>query len=112
MIAPKRSGNSGQYLSVLNCASENGLSLETCGRLWVLVPPTAASRSAPGLRVLAEPRSACRVSAPGVMPWRVQVSPMSRSASAALSRGATILPTPERLHRERIPQTHLNDHAV
>jgi hypothetical protein len=38
-IAPNRSGNAGRYFSVLNCASENGLSLETCGRLWVLVIP-------------------------------------------------------------------------
>jgi hypothetical protein len=29
---PKRAGKWGQYLSVLNCASENGLSSETCGR--------------------------------------------------------------------------------
>jgi hypothetical protein len=29
---PNRAGKSGRYLSVLNCASENGLSLETCGR--------------------------------------------------------------------------------
>jgi hypothetical protein len=35
-IEPNRAGKSGRYLSVLNCASENGLSLETCGRAWVL----------------------------------------------------------------------------
>ncbi len=29
---PNRSGNAGQYLTVLNIASEYGLSLETCGR--------------------------------------------------------------------------------
>jgi hypothetical protein len=29
---PNRPGNAGQYLSVLNCASEYGLSLDTCGR--------------------------------------------------------------------------------
>ena len=27
-------GNAGQYFRVLNCASEYGLSLDTCGREW------------------------------------------------------------------------------
>ena len=31
-MLPNRSGNSGRYFSVLNCASENGLSLLTEGR--------------------------------------------------------------------------------
>src|SRR6266566_1577134 len=31
-MEPNRPGNSGRYLSVLNCASEYGLSLEQCGR--------------------------------------------------------------------------------
>jgi hypothetical protein len=39
LIEPNRSGNAGRYFSVLNWASENGLSLETCGRAWVLVTP-------------------------------------------------------------------------
>jgi hypothetical protein len=43
-IEPKQSGNSGRYLRVLNCASENGLSLETCGRLWVLVTPKSGEQ--------------------------------------------------------------------
>src|SRR2546428_10223377 len=30
-------GKPGRYFSVLNCASEYGLSFETCGREWVLV---------------------------------------------------------------------------
>ena len=38
----KRSGNSGRYFSVLNRLSENGLSSETCGRLWDLVIPSVA----------------------------------------------------------------------
>ena len=36
-MQPKRSGKSGRYLRVLNPASENGLSLDTLGREWVLV---------------------------------------------------------------------------
>jgi hypothetical protein len=45
-IEPNRSGKSGRYLKVLNWASEYGLSLETCGREWVLVTPRSASRKA------------------------------------------------------------------
>jgi hypothetical protein len=37
---PNRSGNAGQYFSVLNAASENGLSLLTWGREWVRVTPS------------------------------------------------------------------------
>src|SRR5437879_4875750 len=44
-----RSGNSGRYLSVLNCASEYGLSFEQCGREWLLVTSRSASSSATGL---------------------------------------------------------------
>ncbi len=62
---PKRSGNCGQYLSVLHCASENGLSFDTCGRLWVLVTPRSASNSATGLLFMDDPRSAWSVSGPG-----------------------------------------------
>ena len=39
LVGRKRSGNSGRYFRVLNWLSENGLSLETWGRLWVLVTP-------------------------------------------------------------------------
>ncbi len=49
-IDPNRSGNWGQYLSVLNWASENGLSLETCGRLCVFTTPRSARRRATGHR--------------------------------------------------------------
>src|SRR5260221_13567978 len=38
-MEPNRPGNSGRYLSVLNCASEYGLSLEQWGREWLLVTP-------------------------------------------------------------------------
>src|SRR6266699_1495677 len=45
-MQPKRSGNSGRYFSVRNWLSEYGLSLETCGRLCVLVTPRSASKKA------------------------------------------------------------------
>ena len=73
-IEPKRSGKAGRYLRVLNCASENGLSLETCGRAWVLVTPRSASKRATGLEVIAGPRSAWMVSCPRSMPCRPQVA--------------------------------------
>jgi len=38
----KASGKSGRYLSVLNWASEYGLSLDTCGREWRFVTPRSA----------------------------------------------------------------------
>jgi hypothetical protein len=47
-IEPKRSGNCGRYFRVLNWLSENGLSSETCGRLWVLVTPRSANSKATG----------------------------------------------------------------
>ena len=65
-IDPKRSGNCGQYFRVLNWASEKGLSLDTCGRLWVLVTPRSARSSATGLLFIEAPRSACSVSWPGL----------------------------------------------
>src|ERR1019366_169410 len=45
-MQPKRCGNCGWYFIVLKWLSENGLSLEVCGRLWDLVTPRSASRSA------------------------------------------------------------------
>src|SRR2546428_5451529 len=96
-MEPNRSGNAGRYFSVLNCASENGLSLETWGRLWVLVIPRSASKNATGFEVIAGPRSAWIVSWFRPIPWRAQVSWMNRSASVAFSRWATIQPTTYRL---------------
>ena len=60
--AVKRSGKPGRYLSVLKADSEKGLSLETCGREWVLVTPRSASSNATDLLVIELPRSACSVS--------------------------------------------------
>ncbi len=39
---PKRSGKSGRCFRVLKWASENGLSLETCGREWLFETPRSA----------------------------------------------------------------------
>jgi hypothetical protein len=55
---PNLPGNAGQYLSVLNCASEYGLSLDTCGREWDWSIPSSASRPATVLEVMDVPRSA------------------------------------------------------
>ena len=86
-MLPKRSGNSGRYLSVLNWASENGLSLETCGRLWVRVMPRSARSRATGLEVIDGPRSAWIVSWAGQISCFAHVAAISRSARAALSDG-------------------------
>ena len=58
LVEPNRSGNAGRYFSVLNCASEKGLSLDTWGRECVLVTPRSARRKATDFETIAEPRSA------------------------------------------------------
>src|ERR1035437_7559027 len=85
-MEPKRSGNSGRYLRVLNWLSEYGLSSETWGRLWVLVTPRSASNSATGREVIEVPRSAWMVRFPTTMPCFWQVSAISRLASSEVSR--------------------------
>src|SRR5918993_5686168 len=62
---PKRSGKVGRYFMVRNWLSEDGLSLEQCGRECDLVTPRSASRNATGLAVIGEPRSAGVVRWPG-----------------------------------------------
>ena len=94
---PNRSGKLGWYLRVVNCASEYGLSLEPCGRDWVLVIPRSASRHATGFEVMAAPRSACPVSCPGGIPSRVTVASIRRRATLADSRWASTQPTTYRL---------------
>src|SRR6266404_6217790 len=74
-----------------------GLSFETCGRLCVFVIPRSASNKATGLDVIDVPRSAWIVSCSGAMFCLPLVSPISRLANSALSRGATIHPTTYRL---------------
>jgi hypothetical protein len=53
---------SGWALRVLKWLSENGLSLEVCGRLCERVTPRSASSSAVALAFIGLPRSACKVS--------------------------------------------------
>jgi hypothetical protein len=48
-----------RYFMVLNWLSEYGLSLETYGRLWVLVTPSSASKKATNFELIGAPRSAC-----------------------------------------------------
>jgi hypothetical protein len=57
-MEPNLPGNAGQYLSVLNCASEYGLSLDTCGRECDWSIPSVASRPATVFEVIEVPRSA------------------------------------------------------
>ena len=83
----------GRYFSVLNWASENGLSLETCGRECDWVTTRSASKNATGLLVMELPRSAWMVNWSRSMPCLAQVWRISTSASAADSRLATIQPT-------------------
>ena len=56
--APNRFGNSGRYLKVRNCASENGLSLLTRGREWLAAMPRSENNSATSLLRMGVPRSA------------------------------------------------------
>src|SRR5258708_5048549 len=88
-----RAGKAGRYFSVLNWLSEDGLSLETYGREWLLVMPRSASKNATGLDVIEEPRSAWSVNVCGSTCCLAAVSPMKSCASSAVSRGQIIQPT-------------------
>src|SRR5437764_15005963 len=90
---PKRSGNSGRYFKVLNCASEYGLSFEQWGREWLLVTPRSASSRATGLELIEGPRSAWMASWSRSTPCLRMLSASSRSARSAVSRVASIQPT-------------------
>jgi hypothetical protein len=83
---PEEVGKLGRYFIVLNWDSEKGLSFETWGRRWVFTTPRSAKSKATGLLVMDVPRSAWSVSCPGSIPCFSHVSPMRRSAKAALSR--------------------------
>src|SRR5450830_737551 len=74
------------YFRVLNCASEYGLSSDTCGRLWVLATSRSMRSAATGFDRMLEPRSAWSVRVPGAMFSFSSVSAMSCSASSADSR--------------------------
>lgn len=70
-IEPNRSGKSGRYFSVLDGASEQGLSFEVCGREWDSVTPRPASRNATGSEAIEKPLSAWIVAGPGrCSAWR------------------------------------------
>ena len=76
--------------------------METCGRERDWVTPRSASRNAPGLEVIEEPRSAWMVSCPQAMPCLAQVAAISFLARAADSRVAAIQPVAYRLKMSRI----------
>ncbi len=63
-MLPNRPGKVGECLSVLNWASEKGLSLDWCGRLWLCSTPRSASSWVTVLEVIDDPRSAWMVSWP------------------------------------------------
>ena len=90
---PKRSGNSSRYLRVSNWLSECGLSSDTSGWLWVLVPPRAAIYSVTDLEVIEVSRSAWMVRSPVMLPCSTLGSAISSMASSAVLRGTTIQPT-------------------
>ena len=73
-------------LQRLELASEYGLSLEKCGREWLLVIPRSASSSATDLDVIEVPRSACSVSSYDGYVVLAAVSPMKSCANSAVSR--------------------------
>src|SRR5258707_14690074 len=92
-MEPNRPGNSGRYLRVLNCASEYGLSLEQCGREWLLVTPKSASSRATGLEAMDVPPSAAMGGWAAatfclryLLPWHCPVCP-SCSALAGIPPG-------------------------
>src|SRR5450759_1302215 len=87
---PKRSGNTGANLSVLNHDSEYGLSLETRGLEWDLVTSRSDSSAATVLDVIEVPRSACTTRG---MPWMAKISVIISAARTADSWACTGAPT-------------------
>ena len=65
-MSRKRPGKPGWYFRVLNCASENGLSSDTWGRLSERVTPRSASSCAVHLLVIGAPRSEWQCEHPGL----------------------------------------------
>src|SRR5487761_1997744 len=101
-MQPNLLGNVGWYFRVLKWLSENGLSLDVCGRLCDLVTPRSASISAVDLAFIGPPRSACRVSWPGGTLCLVMVSSNNALNRVALSASATHQPTTRRLKMSMI----------
>src|ERR1039458_8314808 len=75
-MQPKRSGNSGRYFMVLNWLSEKGLSLETWGRLWVLVTP----KSVRGIQRAERGPAGPRGGQDGRRDWLTDCCPAGRAA--------------------------------
>jgi hypothetical protein len=84
----KRSGNSGWYFRVLNWLSENGLPLDTCGRLWDLVILSGGKGWATVCERIAGPRSLWLVNWSRTIPSLGTASRISRSAGARQPDGA------------------------
>jgi hypothetical protein len=89
-------GELGPVLEGAELALAEGLSLLTCGRLWLFVTPRSASRRASGLAVRGDPRSARMVSWPCSTFRSATVSASRASARRAFSAWASIQPDTER----------------
>jgi hypothetical protein len=102
-----RAGKSNRHFMVLNCDSVYGLSSETKGRLWLLMTPRSARRSATGLERMEAPRSACKVSSPGASPaWGhvpCSAEPSPRPPAASCSNASCTI-----LHDATAPQRQLD----
>lgn len=86
--AAEPAGERGAVLEGLELGfAVGGLSLETCGRLWLRATPRSTSSWATGLEVIDVPRSACTVSWSRPMPRVVSMSAMNASASSPVSAG-------------------------
>jgi hypothetical protein len=85
---PNVPGNAGQYFSVLNCASLNGLSLLTFGRECDLRMSRSESSAGTGLDVIEVPRSAW-MACGAVPPLRRTASVMKSFASSPSSAACT-----------------------
>ena len=72
-------------MSVLHSASENGLSLETRGRLRLLSTPRSDSNSSTDFDVIGASRSLWVTSCPGAIRCFSQTCSISRAARRALS---------------------------
>src|SRR5674476_34571 len=87
---PKRSGKVGLYFSVLNQASEYGLSLETFGRECDLVTSRSDRSAVTVLEVIDVPRSAWTTCG---IPWIPKVSFIISTARGPDSWAWTTAPT-------------------
>src|SRR3974390_284331 len=85
-MEPNWPGNAGQYLRVLNCASEYGLSLDTCGRECDWSMPSRASRPVTVLEVIEVPRSAWMAMG-AIPPLAWMAGAMNSFARAPVSAG-------------------------